>query len=210
MEEGSSSTQAAPEIGSINREPLTTEDRTTPSSSEKDKEKKDDSNSIHDSTFECNICLETAVEPVISMCGHLFCWPCIYQWIELHGERPCPVCKSAVSKDQLIPLYGRGKEKKDPRNQPPRPQGHRTETNPNNFQHNFGSQFPSPFGGPTFQTDNFSFSVGFGFFPSLFGFQYGTLQHQPTASDQQQLDNAMFSRLFVLMGIFAIVCLLTF
>jgi len=29
--------------------------------------------------FECNICLETASEPVITLCGHLFCWPCIYQ-----------------------------------------------------------------------------------------------------------------------------------
>jgi len=28
--------------------------------------------------YECNICLETATEPVITPCGHLFCWPCIY------------------------------------------------------------------------------------------------------------------------------------
>lgn len=28
--------------------------------------------------YECNICLETASEPVITACGHLFCWPCIY------------------------------------------------------------------------------------------------------------------------------------
>ena len=28
--------------------------------------------------YECNICLETASEPVITPCGHLFCWPCIY------------------------------------------------------------------------------------------------------------------------------------
>lgn len=28
--------------------------------------------------YECNICLETASEPVITTCGHLFCWPCIY------------------------------------------------------------------------------------------------------------------------------------
>lgn len=28
--------------------------------------------------YECNICLETASEPIITSCGHLFCWPCIY------------------------------------------------------------------------------------------------------------------------------------
>jgi E3 ubiquitin-protein ligase RNF5 len=32
-----------------------------------------------DSTYECNICLDAAVDPVISLCGHLFCWSCIYQ-----------------------------------------------------------------------------------------------------------------------------------
>lgn len=32
-----------------------------------------------DSVYECNICLDTAREAVVSMCGHLFCWPCIHQ-----------------------------------------------------------------------------------------------------------------------------------
>jgi E3 ubiquitin-protein ligase RNF5 len=29
--------------------------------------------------FECNICFDTADEPVISVCGHLYCWSCIHQ-----------------------------------------------------------------------------------------------------------------------------------
>jgi E3 ubiquitin-protein ligase RNF5 len=29
--------------------------------------------------FECTICIETAKEPVVTICGHLFCWPCIYE-----------------------------------------------------------------------------------------------------------------------------------
>lgn len=33
-------------------------------------------NSNQDSTFECNICLDTAKDAVISLCGHLF-------WYEL-------------------------------------------------------------------------------------------------------------------------------
>lgn len=31
------------------------------------------------SMFECNICLDVVNEPVITLCGHLFCWPCIYE-----------------------------------------------------------------------------------------------------------------------------------
>jgi E3 ubiquitin-protein ligase RNF5 len=38
-----------------------------------------------DSTFECNICLDTAKDAVVSLCGHLFCWPCLHQWL---GKRP--------------------------------------------------------------------------------------------------------------------------
>jgi hypothetical protein len=29
--------------------------------------------------FECNICLELASQPVVTLCGHLYCWPCLYR-----------------------------------------------------------------------------------------------------------------------------------
>lgn len=34
------------------------------------------------SRFTCNICLDTVNEPVVTRCGHLYCWPCLYQWLE--------------------------------------------------------------------------------------------------------------------------------
>lgn len=45
----------------------------------------------------------------------------------------CPVCKAAISKEKVIPLYGRGSTKQeDPRNKvPPRPAGQRTEPESN-------------------------------------------------------------------------------
>lgn len=82
------------------------------------------------SQYECNICLETAKDAVISMCGHLFCWPCLHKWLETKPlNQTCPVCKSAINKDKVIPLYGRNSSNKtDPRDKiPPRPQGQRTE-----------------------------------------------------------------------------------
>ncbi|CAN4117529.1 unnamed protein product [Withania somnifera] len=67
--------------------------------------------------FECNICLDLAHDPVVTFCGHLYCWPCIYRWIHLHNipsenqvprNPQCPVCKAEVSQTTLVPLYGRG------------------------------------------------------------------------------------------------------
>ncbi|KAK4364083.1 hypothetical protein RND71_015441 [Anisodus tanguticus] len=74
--------------------------------------------------FECNICLDLAHDPVVTFCGHLYCWPCIYKWIQL-SENPdqwhpqCPVCKAEVSQRTLVPLYGRGQATKPSENNPP-------------------------------------------------------------------------------------------
>lgn len=67
--------------------------------------------------FDCNICLECLEDPVVTLCGHLYCWPCIYKWLNFRSvisseneeqQKPqCPVCKSEVSESSLIPLYCR-------------------------------------------------------------------------------------------------------
>ncbi|XP_051124864.1 E3 ubiquitin-protein ligase RMA1H1-like isoform X2 [Andrographis paniculata] len=65
--------------------------------------------------FDCNICLESSRDPVVTLCGHLFCWPCIYKWLQVQNSsfdsdtRPkCPVCKAYISESSLVPLYGGG------------------------------------------------------------------------------------------------------
>nr|GMC70198.1 E3 ubiquitin-protein ligase RMA3-like [Ipomoea batatas] len=65
------------------------------------------------SYFDCNICLDPAHDPVVTFCGHLYCWPCIYKWLEVQSsssesaEQPkCPVCKASISKSTFVPLYG--------------------------------------------------------------------------------------------------------
>ncbi|XP_024524944.1 uncharacterized protein LOC9654847 [Selaginella moellendorffii] len=59
--------------------------------------------------FDCNVCFDVASEPVVTSCGHLFCWPCLYQWLHVHSHNDeCPVCKGAVSDADVIPIYGRG------------------------------------------------------------------------------------------------------
>lgn len=137
--------------------------------------------------FECNICFDLAQDPIVTLCGHLFCWPCLYKWLHIHSHsQECPVCKALVEEEKLVPLYGRGKTSTDPRsksipgiNIPNRPTGQRPETAPppdaNHFmQHGFG--FMGGLGGfapmATARFGNFTLSAAFGgLFPSLFNLQ---------------------------------------
>ncbi|KAL1558920.1 RING-type E3 ubiquitin transferase [Salvia divinorum] len=58
--------------------------------------------------FECNICFGLAQDPVITRCGHLHCWPCLYEWLRFHSQcHECPVCKAVIREEELIPLNGR-------------------------------------------------------------------------------------------------------
>lgn len=134
--------------------------------------------------FECNICFDLPQDPIVTLCGHLFCWPCLYKWLHIHSRsKECPVCKALVEEEKLVPLYGRGKSATDPRsksipgvNIPNRPTGQRPETAPppeHNFFPQNGFRFMSGFGGfapaATARFGNFTLSAGFGgLIPSLF------------------------------------------
>ncbi|KAG7010371.1 E3 ubiquitin-protein ligase RMA1H1, partial [Cucurbita argyrosperma subsp. argyrosperma] len=79
--------------------------------------------------FECNICLDSVQDPVVTLCGHLFCWPCIYKWIQYKSlssqqqcqqeECRCPVCKAEVSHATLVPLYGKFQTTPPSKTKPP-------------------------------------------------------------------------------------------
>ncbi|KAL5227116.1 hypothetical protein ABZP36_015381 [Zizania latifolia] len=94
-------------------------------------------------SFDCNICLELAQDPVVTLCGHLFCWPCLYEWLHVHAHSSdCPVCKAVLEEGKLVPLYGRGKASTDPRSRsaagiqiPSRPAGQRPATAPQPDRH---------------------------------------------------------------------------
>ncbi|KAE8679882.1 RNF185 protein [Hibiscus syriacus] len=140
--------------------------------------------------FECNICFDLAQDPIVTLCGHLFCWPCLYKWLHVHSRsHECPVCKALVEEEKLVPLYGRGKSSTDPRsksipgvNIPNRPAGQRPETapppDPNQFPQN-GFGFMGGLGGfggfapvTTARFGNFTLSAAFGgLLPSLFNLQ---------------------------------------
>jgi hypothetical protein len=75
------------------------------------------------SFFDCNICFHMATDPIVTTCGHLFCWPCIYQWQQQQKQQQsttdpvssstavtCPVCSGSIDGQyEIVPIYGRGK-----------------------------------------------------------------------------------------------------
>lgn len=173
---------------------------TSPKDSGNEKEKGDEKRD--DSMFECNICLDTAKDAVVSMCGHLFCWPCLHQWLETRPTRKlCPVCKAAISKEKVIPLYGRGSTKQeDPRNKvPPRPAGQRTEPEHQQGFQGFG------FG------DGFHMSFGIGAFPfGYFASSFNFGEPRPAANrvNTQYEDEQQLSKLFLYLAFLCIAWLL--
>lgn len=169
----------------------------TPKATEPEESKEPDVESM----YECNICLDPAKNAVVSMCGHLFCWPCLHQWLEIRPSRKlCPVCKAAIDKDKVIPLYGRNSSKQeDPREKlPPRPQGQRTEPESTGFS-GFG------FGDGGF---HMSFGIGafpFGFFASTFNFgdQRGGVNNRPNATQYE--NEQTLSKFFLYLALLCLV-----
>lgn len=85
--------------------------------------------------FDCNICLDMAKEPVVTCCGHLFCWACYYQFsVDSNlNAKECPVCRGEVTDASITPIYGNGSSARLAETGtglkiPPRPPAHRIES----------------------------------------------------------------------------------
>lgn len=139
------------------------------------------------SMYECNICLDQAVEPVVTKCGHLFCWACLYKWLHqprrtaVHGQLApgnghglCPVCKAAVSAQSVTPIYVRHGDEPVHRpvqeGVPARPSGERIEAEL--ALDGFAPEPPIPYStaGATY-----GFAAGYGTFPVVCVLAWGGL-----------------------------------
>lgn len=169
--------------------------------------------SSEDDPWECNICLEPLKDTVCTLCGHLYCWPCLYRWLNT-GHTTCPVCKAGVNKDNVIPIYTRGNDT-DPRGRgvPERPPSQRPVPDRPAQQ---GQAFPGVPGMMQGHFGGLNFSAGVGFFPSLLGLQFqafaahgmGAAQNRPlTPEELAQLNT---SRFLIILGSLVMVCLIFF
>ena len=161
-----------------------------------------------DERFSCNVCLDVVKDPVVTQCGHLYCWPCLYRWLKTH-HTTCPVCKSGVTQENVIPIYIRGVEH-DPRLKamdgsevPNRPQGHRIDATEVHLNQNGGNGNIPTFGGNMMTSS-------YGFFPSLFGLQFQSFAPTTRAATTEETHPMYLSvTMYVLMGT-VLLCLVFF
>ncbi len=123
------------------------DDKSTINNTENDtansKENKTNKNDASD--YECSICLDIAKEPVVSKCGHLFCWPCIYSW-NLH-KKTCPNCNNLLENEKdFIPIYNKNQNSNNTNRFkiPERPKGERNindSSSSSSSDFSFGSGF---------------------------------------------------------------------
>ncbi|KAH8921265.1 hypothetical protein BT69DRAFT_1264672 [Atractiella rhizophila] len=69
-------------------------------------------------TLECQICLSLFLQPIITSCGHTFCFTCLSR--SLDHNPACPSCRHPVKELGFLPFLpvdvGKGKEKEGGRN----------------------------------------------------------------------------------------------
>jgi peroxin-10 len=50
----------------------------------------------------CILCLEKRVQLTSTLCGHLFCWTCICDWLKY--KKDCPICREHLTQSSVIYL----------------------------------------------------------------------------------------------------------
>lgn len=57
--------------------------------------------------YDCKICFTNLQEPVVTYCGHLYCWKCLYNWALERDNSiiPCPCCNTEIDISLVTPIY---------------------------------------------------------------------------------------------------------
>ena len=141
-------------------------------------------------TFTCAICLEGAKLPVVTHCGHVYCWACLKDWFARSPQRTCPTCLAQLRHEDVIKVYNSAEKEPvvDDRPEPRR----RTHTREDRA------------GFADFGTVSFQF--GFGALPLMNVFSFAE-RREPSSEQERELRKKLML-VFFLMALFTLFRLL--
>ena len=133
--------------------------------------------------WHCPICKKSLKSPVVTPCGHIFCWPCISKLLQNEDKtnNSCPICHTPVDINKIVPIYGQTNEAKDSEAPPP-PKAERVETEEEIRERNNQNNFPNQ--------GNFNFD--FNFFPLGASIGFTIVNGQIRGGNRQGFTNSIF------------------
>lgn len=89
-----------------NNEQQNIEDQNNNQGNEKKEKNSNEKKRRSNDQWTCPICFDKLQSPVVTYCGHVFCYDCIDRWLQKSDK--CPICTKHVDRNDLIVVPGHG------------------------------------------------------------------------------------------------------